>query len=111
MPRPTPAATRCALKALIDSAAGYKLDRREELEAIVAVGSSSFFALMKAYRVLPLRDDDHLKVGAIISQIGAGVLGAGAGRVGGVRPAVNQPFSGHHRTVRAFRVSTAGSAG
>jgi hypothetical protein len=39
MPRPTASQTRRSLKRLIDSVAGYWLDRRDELEAIVTVPS------------------------------------------------------------------------
>jgi hypothetical protein len=47
--RPTASQTRRSLKRLIDSAAGYKIDRRAELEAVIAVANSSFPALMKAF--------------------------------------------------------------
>jgi hypothetical protein len=38
--RPTATQTQKALKTLLDSTAGYRIDRREEPEAIIAVGSS-----------------------------------------------------------------------
>jgi hypothetical protein len=67
--RPSPTQTRRSLKVLIDSAAGYKIDRREELAAIVAVGNSTFPALMRAFQKLPRRDDDHLRVGVIVTRL------------------------------------------
>jgi hypothetical protein len=57
------------LKALIDAAAGYKIDRREELAASVAVGNSIFPALMRAFQKLPRREYDHLRVGVIVTRL------------------------------------------
>jgi hypothetical protein len=56
-------------KTLIDSAAGYRVDRRTELEAVLVVRASSFIALGRAFMKLPLRSDDHLRVGAVIARI------------------------------------------
>jgi hypothetical protein len=58
------------LKLLIDSAAGYRIDRRAELEAVVTVARATLSALMRAYMRLPVREDDHLRVGAIIARVG-----------------------------------------
>jgi hypothetical protein len=68
--RATPAQTKRSLKCLIDEAAGHRIDRRELPEAIVVVGSATLPALMKAFQRLRRREDDHLRVGAIIAQIG-----------------------------------------
>lgn len=57
------------MRLLIDSAAGYNIDRRAELEAVLVVRASSVTALMKAYMKLPRREDDHLRVVAIIARI------------------------------------------
>jgi hypothetical protein len=65
----SPAETRRALKALLDLSAGYALDRRAELEAIVALGSASLTTVMRAFQRLPRRDDDHLRAGAIIAAL------------------------------------------
>jgi hypothetical protein len=67
--RPPPSRTKRSLKAPIDSTAGYKLNRTTEPEAIVAMGASSFPALMKAFMALPRREDDHLRARAIIVRL------------------------------------------
>lgn len=67
--KPSPAKVRASLRLLIDSAAGYNIDRRAELEAVLVVRASSVTALMKAYMKLPRREDDHLRVVAIIARI------------------------------------------
>jgi hypothetical protein len=60
---------RRSLKTLIDSTAGYKIDRRAELEAVVTVAAGSLAALGRAYRKLPRRNDDHLRMGVIVTRL------------------------------------------